>query len=530
MRIRTKILVSHIVLLTTVTLACLAIVAALAFTADDRRRLLASHEQPQNINRVAAEANRLSEQIAELFILGGQEDDIIDAREALMERLRHQRELVEQERALAGAHGSGRARTEPIDEMEALIGEIDESRVQLQDHLAAGRREAAEQIYSRDFEHRLDRMLGHLIDDAIRRERDKVEDALASSERLSERSMALAIGLVFIVGTLGLGNTVMLNRTIIRPINALYAGAEAVGQGDLGHVIATRSHDELGNLAGRFNDMTRQLKDQRDSLLRSKATLAQQVDARTRELRERSEELEATNAKLRAIDASRANFFSDISHELRTPVTVLRGQAEVALRDQSNDADELRAVLGGIVRKAEQMGRLVDDLLFLARSETGSIMVQRNDVLLQDVLGDVLIDGHGLLRRDGVRILPSQPQEPLIVRGDCDRLRQAIVIALDNAVKLAPQGTAVEVELRRVEDRAVIEVRDEGPGFSQEDLSCAFTRFYRGKPTRAGDGLGLGLSIAKWIVEQHRGTIRIGEARNGGARVEISVPLASAPA
>jgi two-component system, OmpR family, sensor kinase len=155
-------------------------------------------------------------------------------------------------------------------------------------------------------------------------------------------------------------------------------------------------------------------------------------------------------------------------------------------------------------------------------------MVQRNNVVLQDVIGDVLIDGHGLLRRDGVRILPSQPEEPLIVRGDGDRLRQAIIIALDNAVKLAPPGTAVEVELKRVGSRAVIEVRDDGPGFTEEELGSAFTRFYRGKPSRArtGRGLGLGLSIAKWIVDQHDGTIRIESAPNGGATVAISVPLA----
>jgi two-component system, OmpR family, sensor kinase len=347
MRIRTKILLSHLVKLTTVTLVCLAIVAALTYTADDRRRLLTSYEQLRNINLVAAEANRLSEQIAELFILGGQEADIVDAREALMDRLQRQRELIEKERVLAGEPNATWGGMYRIDEMETLVGEIDRSRAELQAHLAAGRREAAELIYSRDFENRLDRLLGNVIEEAMAREREEVEESLASSERLSEQSMALAVGLVFIVAALGLGNVFMLNRTIMRPIDALYAGTEAVGRGELDHVIATRSNDELGNLARRFNEMTRQIKDQRDSLLRAKATLADQVDARTRELRERSEELEATNEKLRGIDASRANFFADISHELRTPLTILRGQAEVALRDASTDAETLRATLGG---------------------------------------------------------------------------------------------------------------------------------------------------------------------------------------
>jgi two-component system, OmpR family, sensor kinase len=266
--------------------------------------------------------------------------------------------------------------------------------------------------------------------------------------------------------------------------------------------------------------------------MRAKATLTDEVEARTRDLRERTEELECTNEKLRAIDASRASFFADISHELRTPLTILRGQAEVTLRDPAAEPGELRDALAAVVRKAAQVGRIVDDLLFLARSESGSILVRREAVDLQEVLGDVLLDGADMGSKSGVRILPRQPTEPVIVRGDADRLRQAILIALDNAMKLAPAGSTVEIELRRDNDFAVVAVHDDGPGFTEEEIGSAFTRFYRGRPStgRSGRGLGLGLSIAKWIVDQHDGMIRIVNARDVGATVEIEVPLAAVAA
>ncbi len=532
MRIRTKILLSHLVKLMTVTLVCAAIVVALAYTNDDRRQLKTSYEQLRNINLVAAEANRYSEQIAELFILNGQEADIPDARDALLFRLERQRELITREHVLAGEPGATWGGLDRIDEMERLVQQIGEVKLQLISALALGDRRQAELIYSREIEHRLDRMLWQLIEQATARERQEVEQALASSENLSRQSIFMAISLIILVGILGIGNVLMLNRLILRPVADLAAGAEAVGKGDLNYVVGNKSGDEFSHLADRFNQMTRQLREQRDSLLQAKATLAEQVETRTRELRERTEQLETTNEKLRAVNASRASFFADISHELRTPLTILRGQAEVTLRDPAAGPEHLRSALEAVVRKAEQIGRLVDDLLFLARSETGSIMVRKNDVVLQEVIADILLDGRGLLGRKDVTILPHQPSEPLIVRGDGDRLRQAVLIALDNAIKLAPPGTTVQVGLAREAQHAVIRVRDEGLGFTEEELGSAFTRFYSGKPSRgrSGRGLGLGLSIAKWIVDQHDGTIRIDSRPDGGATVEIAMPLVEAAA
>jgi signal transduction histidine kinase len=409
-----------------------------------------------------------------------------------------------------------------------MVGELDRTRVEIARLLIAGRRAEAEALYHDQIEHRLDSALGALIDVVTLNERAQVEAAIATSARLARQTTALTIAVAAVVVLIGFANATLLERMISRPIAALAAGADAVGRGELTHVVGHPGRDELGNLAARFDLMTAQIRDQRDRLEQARATLAEQVEERTRQLRERSEALETAVERLRELDASRARFLADISHELRTPLTILRGQTEVALRNAAAGEDDLRQALRLVVRKADQMGRLVEDLLFLARSEAGSIEVSLGTVVLQDIIADVLLDSQALSRRAGVTISPRQPAEPVRVLADADRLRQAVLIALDNAVKFAPAGSAVVLELESDAGRAAIRVRDEGPGFTPDQVEAAFTRFYRG---RSGRGAGLGLAIAKWIVDRHAGTISIASGPgSGGATVEIAVPLLDAAA
>lgn len=273
MLIRTKLLASHLIKLVSVTLVCFGIIAALIFSNQDRQQIKNSYEELRNINLAAVHANRMSEQIAELFILGGQEADVMEARDALLARLDRQTELVREREQLRGGDPSLRDEVRQIEEMKHIVADIDQSRKVLGAHLAAGRIQAAARVYSDEFENRLDQQLGELLDDAMARNRTAVEGALASSERLSRQSIIMAISLVFIVAALGVANVVIFERTIMSPIAALVAGANAVGRGDLEHVVSARADDELGHLAARFNAMTRELKIQRDSLLRAKETL-----------------------------------------------------------------------------------------------------------------------------------------------------------------------------------------------------------------------------------------------------------------
>ncbi|WP_111560107.1 sensor histidine kinase [Paracoccus sediminilitoris] len=135
------------------------------------------------------------------------------------------------------------------------------------------------------------------------------------------------------------------------------------------------------------------------------------------------------------------------------------------------------------------MGRQIDDLLFLARSESGSIMVNRSRIVLQDIVHDVLLDGQNMAMRPGIRIGPSQPSELVEMRGDPDRLRQAMLIALDNVICLAPADTTVSLELAQSEGHAHIRVRDQGPGFTSDELGSTLL----GSTARARQGRDRGL-------------------------------------
>lgn len=381
MKIRTKMLASHAIMAAVVTAIAAAIVLMLRIGDANQRELRSSYEQIRAINFIAAWANDYSEQVAELFILGTGEAEIEAAQEGLLEALDRKAELVAKEIAyladpadIAGEELELRR----IATMRETVRQLDGVRMRIAPLLAEGRRTEAERLYRDEIEHRLDTVLGALIEVATVKERAEVDEAIAHTGVLSERLRLLAFSLVGTAALLALANALMVHRAISQPLTVLAEGAEVVGRGDLDHVVPLRGNDEFGALAARFNVMTCQIRDQRDRLLNAKVELEGQVADRTRELSARSEALARAVTRLRELDASRAQFFADISHELRTPLTVLRGHAEVTLRASETSPERMRQTLGQVVRKADQMGRLVDDLLFLARSEAGVIRVERS--------------------------------------------------------------------------------------------------------------------------------------------------------
>ncbi|MGO1463056.1 MAG: ATP-binding protein [Marinobacter sp.] len=532
MQIRTKIYLSHMAVIATVAVFFVVIIFSLRFADERRRQFSESYEQLRDIYLIANEAHHFVEQIAELIAIGPQDADIKRIYKSLMERLAMQRETVSNE---AGRLDDPGERADELREIQLLnnignvVQELDEVYWRLAQELAAGRKDAASSLYNAWVENDLDEQLDALIYAALTREQDRVEESFVAAERLSRYSLWLALSMVLIVTGLGVGNILVLNRTVLRPMTALAQAADAVGRGDLSHIVATNRTDELGNLARRFNRMTGQIKAQRDALQATNDNLEQQVAERTRELVARSGELELLNARLNEVDANRVQFFADISHELRTPLTILRGQAEVALRSRGRDPEQTRKTLETIVRKAGQIGRLVEDMLFLARSEAGAITMDMQPTDLQGMIGDALIDSQTLARDKGVSLAPHQPLEPVIVRGDGERLRQAVLILVDNAIKFAPEKTSVLIELAAHEGHAIIRVRDAGPGFSEEATAHVFKRFSGGgasAQSNSGRSVGLGLAIAKWIIDQHGGTITVQSPPGEGATVAIELPLA----
>lgn len=235
-----------------------------------------------------------------------------------------------------------------------------------------------------------------------------------------------------------------------------------------------------------------------------------------------------TAAELAHALQTKTDFIADMSHELRTPLTVLRANAEVALDlDRTCVHSDL---LREIVVEAEHMTHLVEDLLFLARSDAGAVPLDQELVNIRAFLTEFAERAKVLARERGATVQLAFTGEGL-VRIDCERLAQAVLNLIDNAAKYSPVGKTITLSSALKGAEVMIEVADEGPGIPEEDLPLIFERFYRVNKarTRGTGGAGLGLAIAKSIITGHGGRIEAESGLNKGTRMRCYLPLATIP-
>jgi signal transduction histidine kinase len=220
-------------------------------------------------------------------------------------------------------------------------------------------------------------------------------------------------------------------------------------------------------------------------------------------------------------------FAADASHELRTPLTVIRSSVDYLRRHAEQPVSTVGDALVDIDAEVEHLTTLVDDLLLLARSDSGAITLDRVPLHLDDVAADAAAALAQPAAAAGVRL--EVDPEPTATVGDPARLRQLVTILIDNAIRHSPRGGAVRVVVRPLAGAggASLAVEDAGPGVAPEDRQRVFDRFWRAPGAPAG-GTGLGLAIAKWIAEHHDGTITVDRSAAGGARFEVRLPTAPA--
>ena len=221
------------------------------------------------------------------------------------------------------------------------------------------------------------------------------------------------------------------------------------------------------------------------------------------------------------------DFVADAAHELRTPLAIQRTVGEIGLTDSGTE--DPRATVEQMLTENHHLTRLVEDLSLLARTDTDAIALERHPVDLSSLLSDLAAELSYVAEADGIA-LQADVQGHIVVNGDILRLRQLLLILLDNALKHTSSGGTVRVRLTSSHSGgARIEVKDSGPGIDPGDLSRIFDRFYRVDKARTGEGTGLGLAIAKWIVDAHDGRIWAGNATDGtGAVFTATMPLARA--
>jgi signal transduction histidine kinase len=246
------------------------------------------------------------------------------------------------------------------------------------------------------------------------------------------------------------------------------------------------------------------------------------------QLEESRRALQISNEKLQTLGDLKSQFFADISHELRTPLAVIRGEAEVTLRGKDKPVGEYKQVLGYIILLVEQLHKLVSDLLFLARSESGTIQIEKRTNFLKKILDEAHREGEILALRKEMKILfKDQSPREVLIKGDAQRLKQLFLIVIDNAIYYSSNGGCVAISLQEEGQQVRVVISDNGIGISEESLPHVFERFYRGERSKsmASGGAGLGLAIAKWIAEAHEGSISIASVLGKGTEVTILLPL-----
>jgi signal transduction histidine kinase len=359
------------------------------------------------------------------------------------------------------------------------------------------------------------------IDSAVNTELAEAAAADVAANAAMATVSALSRTAVIAATIFAVLSLVVLVRRIKRPLDRLAEVAAAVAAGDLSRRIAGASmQDEFGRVASSLNTMLDEVVRSRQALERNRDTLEQSVLSRTAELA-------AANATLRRGDDARRRFLAEVSHELRTPLTVIRGEAEIALRGTDQPVPIYKQALARIAEEAAGTARLVDDLLFVARSEAGEVRFAVQAVAMDSVVQRAAAAARTIGESRAVRVTEQLGRNGVVL-GDADRLRRLVLILLDNAVRYSRPGGEVEVTLTATAEAVQLTVQDHGIGIALEDQERVFERFYRGPGAaqlHAG-GSGLGLPLARAIARAHGGELTLDSRPGEGTTLRVMLPAA----
>lgn len=286
-------------------------------------------------------------------------------------------------------------------------------------------------------------------------------------------------------GVLALIVIQLLARGMTRPLREMAAAAKAMARGEHGQTVTVSGNDEVAQLAEAFNAMSLEIAE---------------------------------------TDRMRRELVANVSHELRTPISALRASLENVIDGvQPADPETLEAMRGQL----ERLGSMVEQLLDLSRMEAEGAGLDLSEFPVERLLSKardeaLLSNGNGT----GIEVVASPTD--LRVVADEERLRQVVANLIDNAVRFSPDGAPVRASAGARDGALLLDVTDHGPGIPQSERTRVFERFYRVDPSRTDGGAGLGLSIARWVVSMHGGSIRAEAAQPSGCRMVVEVPGAVA--
>lgn len=465
-------LIAALVLWAVLALGALGAIAAYALwqTGYLAQRVAGVHERLVTLAAIDGTANQYGENVAMVLLLNRNGLDFLSNSRVAMERNFARLSQVTRDEigALAGV-GDVQGELPELDNtrrMTELYHAIDRSTARMLIQLRDGQQDQARELFNLEVAFRLSNELQPLIDSEMQGEQDEVAEieATAADARRVVTAIAIAAG----------------------------------GAGFAGFIL-------IGLLAWR-------------AVRRDESEAARVLAARNQSIQD-------AERRLGGLEMRRAQFLADISHELRTPVTILRGEAEVGLRG-SPGPGELRDTLERVQGQATELGELLEDLITYARADSEDQEFRPAVVPLAGIVTAAAGEGTSLAEPREVTIATALEDNGVLVDGDPRRLKRVLLIGIDNAVKHSAPGSTVTVRTRRDAGNAVIEVLDEGPGIADDEKPKVFERFFRGRGERElhNRGIGIGLAIAREIVELHRGRISLDNRPEGGAILIVTLP------
>jgi heavy metal sensor kinase len=308
-------------------------------------------------------------------------------------------------------------------------------------------------------------------------------------EAAARYRMLLLIGIPVLLCAAAVGGYWMSSRALA-PVDEITRAAQNISPNDLtARVAMPRTRDELYRMAETLN------------------ALLQRIESAFRRV---------------------TQFTADASHELRTPVSLIRTRAEIALR-KTRTEDEYRAALTEIQNEAEHVTSLIEDLMQLTRADTGGHALQFRRLDLADLIRQVGRQGRTLAEARRLQWSLEVPGGPVWLGGDPDALGRLVLILIDNAVKYTPEHGTVGISLHNSNGTVNIDVTDTGIGIPESERAHIFERFYRADAARSRDsgGAGLGLAIALWIAKAHNGEIAVQSSEGRGSCFSVRLPLAN---
>lgn len=418
------------------------------------------------------------------------------------------------------------------DERQSSLAVLRQSIAELERTVAAARplgadadpREAWATI-ARVFDVSQGRDLRTLVAQSIEREALAKARERAAADKSLQDMRSLWIGAASTLAFAALLMGLYFARALRNPLDKLSAGASALQNGHFDHRIALDGADEFATVARSMNAMAAELAQHRAREAEARHRLEELVQSRTAEL-------QSALAALQEMDTRRRQLLADISHELRTPTTAIRGEAEVTLRGHAHSIDDYRSTLQRIVEIARQLGRVIDDLLTVTRSDTDTLALKREPTDAALALHDAIDQARAIAVERSIHVHAGPRGTALPVLGDALRLRQLFMLLLDNAIRYSRPGGIIEVDVRVMRDSASVPhceiiVRDHGIGIARSELARVFERHFRGEDARRhrADGSGLGLSIGLTLARAHGGEISLDSVPGEGTTATVRLPL-----